>query len=127
MQAEAAVGMEQTGAVDGRRRQRVVRTAARWAKIIEAQRQSDQTVAEFCRQLGIVRASFWYWNKRLASNAEQERVAKPEHRFLTVPIVTPVEERIEVDLGSMRVRLDGAAAARVVEAIVARVGSVVQS
>jgi len=39
----------------------------------------------------------------------------------TVPIVAPIAERIEVDLGAMRVRLDGAQAARLVDAIVARV------
>ena len=40
-----------------------------------------------------------------------------------MPLVAAMAERIEVDLGTMRVRLDGAGAVRVVDAIVARVES----
>jgi len=78
---------------------------------------------EFCRRRGIAKATFWYWRKRLATTAKRDLVAKPAQRFLTVPLVASVVEHIEVDLGTMCVRLDGAGAARVVDAIVARVGS----
>ena len=117
MQAEAVVGIEQAARVNGGKGQSARRNAAQWARIIEAQRQSDQTVVEFCRRRGIAKATFWYWRKRLMTTG------KPAQRFLAVPLVAPVAQRIEVDLGTMRVRLDGAGAARVVEAIVARVGS----
>jgi len=40
---------------------------------------------------------------------------------LPVPLVTPLTERIEVELGAIRVQLQGSQAARVVDAIVARV------
>lgn len=123
MQAEAVVGVEQAARVNGRKRQSARRNAAQWARIIEVHRQSDLTVVEFCRQRGIAKATFWYWRKRLVTTEKQEQVAKPAQRFLAVPLVAPVAERIEVDLGTMRVRLDGAGAARVVDAIVARVGS----
>ena len=123
MQAESAANIEQAVRVNGRRRQSVRHTAAEWLKIIEAQRRSDLTVVEFCRRHGIVKSTFWYRQKRLATREKQERVAKPAQRFLAVPIVAPAAERIEVELGTMCVRLDGAAAARVVDAIVARVGS----
>ena len=97
--------------------------AARWARIIEAQRQSDLTGVGFCRRRGIAKATFWYWRKRLATTQKHELVAQPVQRFLAVPLVAPVTARVEVDLGTMRVRLDGAGAARVVDAIVARVGT----
>lgn len=128
MQAETAVGIEQAARVNGRKRQSARRNAAQWARITESQRRSELTVVEFCRRRGIAKATFWYWRKRLVlvTTAKQELVAKPAQRFLAVPIIAPVTERIEVDLGTMRVRLDGAGAARVVEAIVARVGSAAQ-
>lgn len=123
MRAKAAGGIERTALVNGRKGQSARRNAARWSRVIEAQRRSDLTVAEFCRRRGIAKATFWYWRKRLVTTAKQEQVAKPAQRFLAVPLVAPMEERIEVDLGTMRVRLDGAGAARVVDAIVARVGT----
>jgi len=121
MRATRLGGIEQAARVNRSKRQGARRTAAQWARIIEAQRQSDRTVVEFCRRRRIARATFWYWRKRLSTTAKQEQVAKPAQRFLAVPIVAPAAERIEVDLGTMRVRLDGAGAARVVDAIVARV------
>lgn len=123
MRAKTVVGIEQAVRMNGRKRQSARRNAARWARIIEAQRQSAVTVVEFCRRRGIAKATFWYWRKRLATIEKQELVAKSAQRFLAVPLVAPVAERIEVDLGTMRVRLDGAGAARIVDAIVARVGS----
>lgn len=123
MRAKTVGGIEQAARVNGRKRQSARRNAAQWARIIEAQCRSDLTVVEFCRRHRIAKATFWYWRKRLVTTAKQELVAKPTQRFLALPIIAPVTERIEVDLGTMRVRLDGAGAARVVDAIVARVGS----
>jgi len=123
MRAKTVVGIEQAVRVNGRKRQSARRDAAQWARIIEAQRQSDLTVVEFCRRRGIAKATFWYWRKLLVRTEKHEQVAKPAQRFLALPLVAPVAERIEVDLGTMRVRLDGAGAARVVDAIVARVGA----
>ena len=121
MRAKTVAGIEQAARVNGRKRQSARRNAAQWARIIEAQCRSDLTVVKFCRWRRIAKATFWYWRKRLVAMHKQYRVAKPAPRFLAVPIVTPVAERIEVDLGTMRVRLDGAGAARVVDALVARV------
>ncbi len=126
MRAKTVGGIEQAARENGRKGQSARRNAAQWARIIEAQRQSDRTVVQFCRRGGIAKATFWYWRKRLVRTAKQELVAKPAQRFLAVPLVAPVAERMEVDLGTMRVRLDGAGAARVVDAIVARVGSAAQ-
>ncbi len=116
MRAKTVGGVEQAARVNGRKRQSARRNAAQWARLIEAQRRSDLTVVEFCRRRRIATATFWYWRKRLVTTAKQELVAKSAQRFLAVPIVAPVTERIEADLGTMRVRLDGARAARVVDA-----------
>jgi transposase-like protein len=122
MRPKALGGIEQAARGNGRKPESARRNAAQWARIIEAQRQSDRTVAEFCRRRGIAKATFWYWRKRLVTTAKQAQVAMPAHGFLAVPIVAPVAEHIEVDLGTMRVRLDGAGAARGMEAIVAQAG-----
>ena len=121
MQSKTAGRIEQAARFNERKRQSMRLKAARWARIIEAQRESGRTVVEFCRRRGVAKATFWYWRKRLVTIEKREQVTKPAQRFLAVPLVAPVAERIEVDLGAMRVRLDGAGAARVVDAIVTRV------
>ena len=93
MQAHAAAGKKSAAAVNGRQRHGARHNAAQWVKIVAAQRRSVLTV-----------------------------VAQVAQRFLAVPLVAPAAEQIEVDLGTIRVRLAGVAAARVVDAIVARVG-----
>ena len=118
MRAKTVVGIEQPARLNGRKSQGAQRKAARWAKIIEAQRQSDQTVVEFCRRRRIAKATFWYWRKRLVRAANPERGAQ---RFLAVPIVAPAAAHIEVELGTLCMRLEGLAAARVIEAIVGRI------
>jgi hypothetical protein len=122
MQAKTALGLVRAAEASGRQRNRARHSAAQWAKIIDAQRRSTLTVVEFCRRRDIAKATFWYWRKRLVRGTQQTAVAKPAQRFLAVPLVAPVAEHIEVDLGTLRVRLDGAAAARVADAIVARIG-----
>jgi hypothetical protein len=122
-----AMETERTAGANGSKRGGMRYDARRWAKLIEAQRRSSLTVVEFCRRRGIAKATFWYWRKRLVSAAKNESGAKLTQRFLAVPIVAPIAEHIEVSVEAMRVRLVGAAAARVVEAIVARMGREVQS
>ena len=50
MRAKMVGGIEQAARGNGRKHQGARRKAARWARIIEAQRQSDRTVVEFCRR-----------------------------------------------------------------------------
>lgn len=121
MQAKAVVGSERTAGANGRKREGVRYDARQWAKLIDAQRRSCLTVVEFCRRRGIAKATFWYWRKRLVSAAKNESGRQLAQRFLPVPIVAPVAEHIEVSVDTMRVRLAGAAAARVVDAIVASI------
>ena len=101
-----------------RKPQGVRRDATQWKRVIEAQRQSPLTVVEFCRRRRIAKATFWYWRKRLGRTANPDRGAQ---RFLAVPIVAPAAARIEVELGTLHMRLEGMAAARVIEAIVGRI------
>lgn len=121
MRAKTVVGIEQAARVNGRKPQSARRNAAQWAKIIEAQRQSDRTVVEFCRRRGIAKATFWYWRKRLVTAKKQELIVNPAQRFLAVPIVASAAAHIEVELGTLRMRLEGMAAARIIEAIVGRI------
>ncbi len=94
------------------------RTARQWARVIEAQARSIYTVTEFCRRRGIAKATFWYWRRRLAATAEVPVSEAPVAHFLPVPIVAPGAEQVEVRAGTLRVRLEGAAAARLVDALV---------
>jgi hypothetical protein len=122
-----AVGSERTAGANERKREGVRFDAKQWAKLIEAQRRSSLTVVEFCRRRGIAKATFWYWRRRLVSAAKNASGRELAQRFLAVPIVAPTAEHIEVSFDTMRVRLHGAAAARVVDAIVASIGRGAQS
>jgi len=119
MRAKVALGLVSTVAGDERRGHRARRTAAEWAKVIAAQRRSKLTIVEYCRRRDIALATFDYWRRRLAQSMS---VTQPTQQFLAVPLVTPVVAPLEVEFGPLRVRLEGAAAARVVDAIVARIG-----
>ena len=59
MRATKLRGTEQAARGNGRKPQSAQPNAAQWARIIEAQRQSDRTVVEFCRRRGIAKATFW--------------------------------------------------------------------
>ena len=121
MRAKTVGGIKQAARVNGRKRQSARRNTAQWARIIEVQRRSDLTVVEFCRRRGIAKATFWYWRKRLVTAKKQGLIVNPAQRFLAVPIVAPAAAHIEVELGTLRLRLEGLAAARVIEAIVGRI------
>jgi len=116
MQAKTVPSGNHVAGAKRRRPGRARHTATQWATIIAAQRQSTLTLVEFCRRRQIALATFRYWRKRLAL------LPTAAQRFLAVPLVAPVAEAIEVDLGTLRVRVEGAAAARVIDAIVARIG-----
>jgi hypothetical protein len=42
--------------------------SARWAKLIEQQRQSELSVSAYCRQRGVSAASFFAWRRRLSGD-----------------------------------------------------------
>lgn len=118
MRAKVALGLVRTAEVAERRRQRARHTAAEWTKIIAAQQRSALTMVEFCRRRDLALATFGYWRQRLA---QPTAVAKVAQRFLAVPLVAPTAVPIEVEVGTLRVRLQGAAAVRVIDAIIARI------
>ena len=120
MQAKTVPSGNRVAEAKRRRPRRLRHTAAQWAQIVAAQRQSPLTLVEFCLRRQIALATFRYWRKRLAVPVA---VVQPTQRFLAVPLVAPVAEHIEVDLGTLRVRLEGTAAARVIDAIVVRISA----
>lgn len=119
MQAKTVPGVKQVAESTRRRPRRTRHTPTQWAQIIAAQRQSTLTLVEFCRRRQIALATFRHWRRRLALPTA---VAQPAQRFLAVPLVAPLTGHIEVELGTLRVRLEGAAATRVIDAIIARIG-----
>ena len=110
MQTKAMVlGVRAAGAIAGRR-QVVKRDAGRWAQICEAQRESAQTVEAFCREHGIAQSSFWRWRKIVAGATKQQIVAKSEARFLSVRLLAPAGQPVEIDVGGMHAILFSCAA-----------------
>ncbi len=104
-------------------RQLVKRDAAQWARIFDAQRESMQTVKAFCAQHGIAPSTYSYWRKRLNGANEQSSATPSGARFLAVPIFASSGQPVEVELGTMRVRVGGAQATRIVDALIAQIAS----
>lgn len=61
-----------------------------WEQVIELQRESQVSVAEFCRHEGIKEHQFYYWKRRL-SPKPQERKRQP---FVPLEFLTSQEENV---------------------------------
>lgn len=113
-------GLRDRGSAPARR---IRRGAEGWKALIAAQRASGQTVTAFCAERGVPRSSFGKWRQKL--DAAPTKARSSAKRFLPVPIraATPPTadtSPIELQLGAVRVRVSGAAASRLLDAIVAR-------
>lgn len=101
---------------------RVVRNEAQWRAIVEGQRKSGLTVERYCAANGISRSGFWKWRKQLSSAIVLDVQKEAAPSFLEIPINAEQSRcRLELDIGAMRVRLDGTAAERVIDALVKRI------
>jgi len=94
-----------------------------WRRQIERQRNSNVTVTDFCRQLGVSAPTFYYWKRRFtpascaapSPTAPRQRVRHPRSSgvpvasFLPVAIREPaLATRLEIELtNACVVRLQG--------------------
>ena len=113
-----------SGASTPKKPGKVMRSEKQWRAIIEGQRESGLTIEQYCTANAISRSGFWKWRKQLGSVKAPEfhRFADPS--FLAIPIKTETSRgSLELDIGAMRVRLDGFAAERVIDALVERIAA----
>lgn len=73
------------------------RTAARMARLIAQWRKSDESAASFARRHHIPAWTFWYWRRKLATEA-----ATP-----TAPRFVPVQIATEADAAVLEIALAG--------------------
>jgi len=143
MQAErsnAVVELRTARRGGGSRPKQTRRTRAQWAELVEQQRTSGQSRTQFCRERGIALSSLDRWSRLLRCDTPAKPPAAgatPRHAgpatFLQIPLHATskaVKARdvaggaIEVTLDDgVQVRLTGAAASAVVQAIVSRIGA----
>ena len=114
-------------AVAGRTGRRIRRGADGWRALIDEHKVAGQTVAEFCAQRRIPRSSFIKWRGTL-SPVVATKAKRSSPSFLSVPIrpadfSETASEPVELHVGAMRIRLSGAGATRVVDAIVRHIGT----
>jgi hypothetical protein len=120
MAKDTNAGVARAVGLNWKARRRARRSAAEWARILQEQRSSGQSVRAFCAQRGLPEASVWYWRRRIESMARDEGQVDGGAKFLAVPVVVS-DEALEVVVGDLRVRLGGGAGQRVLDAIVARI------
>ena len=58
-----------------------------WSAIIERQRESGKSQAEFCRDEGLSAHNFYYWINVLAKRQKEKHQAKPKENHATIPFV----------------------------------------
>lgn len=123
MSATDAKLNEGSGTDNLRRPVKVMRTEQQWIAIFEAQRASGLSADKFCRANGIARSAYWKWRKRLGATngAAVTQAAGPT--FIRIPITAAAPSSIELEVGTMRVRLEGAATERVIDAIIQRIAA----
>lgn len=99
-------------------------SAAEWTNLLRKQRGSGLTVEAFCTKHRLANSTYWHWRRRLEvlrpDEAQAVPAPMPTPKFLAIRM-NAASEAFEVQVGEMRVRLDGVAAQRVLEAIVARI------
>jgi hypothetical protein len=114
---------EQNQTTSSRKSPKVRRDRSQWIAIIEAQRASGLSIEAFCIANDISRSGFWRWSKELGGTEGTGAVNPIEPRFLPIPIKAVPSCGLELELGAMRMRLDGSAMERVIDAIVKRIAT----
>ena len=94
-----------------------------WVAIFEAQRKSGLSVEGFCSANHIARSAYWKWSKRLGATKSTAAGKIVEPAFMPIPIRSIPASSLELELGALRVRLDGPATERVIDAIIQRIAT----
>ena len=93
-----------------------------WRELIEAWKQSGQTINAFCRNRKLTRSNFDRWRRIFATEPSQ---ANPSSPSAFVPLHVVAEPMVEVMLVSgITVRLPLSAAPEAITSFVAAVGAV---
>lgn len=106
-----------------RKQTKVRRSEKQWMAIFEARRKSGLSVERFCSANNIGPSAYWKWSKLLGSdkNAATTKVIEPT--FIPIPIRVAPSSSLELELGAMRLRFDGPATERVIDAIIKRIAT----
>ena len=104
-----------------RKAAKVKRTQKQWMAIFEAQRTSGMTAEGFCKANHISRSAYWKWRKQFGTSNSAATATAIAPTFIPIPITVTPTPTIELELGALRIRCDGTAAQRVMDAIVQRI------
>jgi hypothetical protein len=90
---------------------------AYWSKCIGQWERSGQSQRAFCAGQGLALSTFQWWRTRLKRAA----LAAPTPSFVPFSLIEPTQAVVHIELRSgTRVRLEGEAALRAVDALVGR-------
>lgn len=95
-----------------------------WRELIDAWKQSGQSVNAFCRDRALTRSNFDRWRRILANEPGEPAHGKPSSAAAFVPVRLVAEPMVEIVLLSgIVVRLPLSAAPEAVTRLVAAVGA----
>lgn len=104
-----------------RKTAKVRRNQNQWIAIFEAQRASGLSVDAFCSANNISRSAYWKWSKQLGATKKAVAAKTSAPTFIPIPIAATPTCKLELDLGTLRIRFDGIAPDRVIDAIIQRI------
>lgn len=70
-----------------------------WLGIVERQRQSGKSQAQFCKDEGLNDRQFYYWNSVLAKRQKGKNRARPVNNQITMPFVS-LQVPGQIDFGN---------------------------
>lgn len=122
MLATDAKAIAQNRTAIPRKATKVRRDQNQWIAIFEAQRASGLSVEAFCSANNISRSAYWKWSKQLGATkkAVADKTSAPP-AFIPIPIRATPTCKLELDLGTLRIRFDGMVPDRVIDAIIQRI------
>jgi hypothetical protein len=106
-----------------------------WRAHEQRRLESGQTISEYCAAHRLALSTFRRWSAKLggkrpvrkSASASSEATLNASAAFLQVPVhrqpACAADERVQVELDGVRVTLTGSAAARVIEAVMLRLGA----
>ena len=89
-----------------------------WGRRIGEWQCSGQSQRVFCARHGLALSTFQWWRMRL----RRTTLGAPASGFVPLPLIEPARAAVQIELRSgTRIRLEGEAAIRVLDALVGRV------
>ena len=87
---------------------------SKWTQVIQEQKNSGQTIKDFCREKGISRHAYFYWQRKLRQSACMELTKRQEETVVScipkgwaqLPQGEEIKSTLDIEVGDCHVTVD---------------------